>query len=178
MMARLRYWLYIASRTFPFFSLPGFRGLRNRIYAAQFAAPNLRVGDRVFVSAAHASDAAGVRFGRDVELGSGVLLDITGGIDIGDAVTISEGAKVYTHTHPVRSGDIDWRRNAAQFSSLTIEPHAWVGANAIILQSVRRIGRGAIVAAGAVVTRDVAPLQIVAGSPARRIADRDVGQGA
>lgn len=52
-----------------------------------------------------------------------------------------------------------------------IERDAWVGANAIIIAGVR-IGRGSIVAAGAVVTKDVPPYEIFGGVPARKIADR------
>jgi maltose O-acetyltransferase len=55
-----------------------------------------------------------------------------------------------------------------------IEDGAWIGHSAIILPG-RRIGRGAIVAAGAVVTRDVAPLDIVGGNPARVIGARRAG---
>jgi len=51
---------------------------------------------------------------------------------------------------------------------ITIEDDAWIGAGAIILDGVR-IGRGAVVGAGAVVTRDVAPHTVVAGVPARLV---------
>jgi acetyltransferase-like isoleucine patch superfamily enzyme len=54
---------------------------------------------------------------------------------------------------------------------VVIEDEAWVGANVTILKNVH-IGRGAIVAAGAVVTRDVGPNEIVAGVPARQISIR------
>ncbi|GGC11224.1 hypothetical protein GCM10011494_32460 [Novosphingobium endophyticum] len=47
-----------------------------------------------------------------------------------------------------------------------VEDHAWIGSGAIILPGVT-IGRGAVVAAGAVVHRDVAPLTVVGGVPAR-----------
>lgn len=52
-----------------------------------------------------------------------------------------------------------------------VEDWAWVGERALVLQG-RRIGRGAIVGAGAVVTRDVAPFTIVGGNPARVIGHR------
>ncbi|NQX88385.1 MAG: hypothetical protein HRT77_06950 [Halioglobus sp.] len=55
---------------------------------------------------------------------------------------------------------------------LCIDSDAWLGANALILPGCRYIGRGAVVAAGAVVTQDVAPYSIVAGNPARKICDR------
>jgi len=55
---------------------------------------------------------------------------------------------------------------------VVIEDHVWIGMRAIILPGVR-IGRGAVVAVGAVVTRDVEPLTVVAGVPARVIGSRD-----
>ena len=54
-----------------------------------------------------------------------------------------------------------------------IEDHVWIGTRATVLPGVR-IGRGAVVAAGAVVTRDVAPLDIVAGVPARPVGRRSL----
>ena len=57
-------------------------------------------------------------------------------------------------------------------TSFTIEDDVWVGHNAIILPSVTTIGRGAVIAAGAVVTRNVAPYEIVGGVPAKTISFR------
>ncbi|MDQ7799461.1 MAG: DapH/DapD/GlmU-related protein [Candidatus Edwardsbacteria bacterium] len=57
------------------------------------------------------------------------------------------------------------------YPQTVIEDDVWIGAQAIILPGVR-IGRGAIVAAGAVVTKDVEPYAIVGGNPARLIKRR------
>lgn len=54
-------------------------------------------------------------------------------------------------------------------TELIIEDDVWIGHNAIILPSVTHIGRGAVVAAGAVVTKNVKPYEIVASNPARHI---------
>jgi len=54
----------------------------------------------------------------------------------------------------------------------TIGDHVWIGARAIILGGVR-IGEGAVIGAGAVVTRDIAPWRIAVGNPAREIKDRN-----
>ena len=59
------------------------------------------------------------------------------------------------------------------YAKITVEDHCWIGGNATILQGVT-IGEGGIVGGGAVVTKDVAPYTIVAGSPAKKIADRRV----
>jgi acetyltransferase-like isoleucine patch superfamily enzyme len=55
---------------------------------------------------------------------------------------------------------------------LTVEDDVWVGHAAVILPECRRIGRGAIVGAGSIVTMDVAPYTVVAGNPARKLRDR------
>lgn len=55
---------------------------------------------------------------------------------------------------------------------LVIEDDVWIGHNAMILPGCKFIGRGAIIGAGAVVTRDVQPYSIVAGNPARKLKDR------
>jgi serine acetyltransferase len=54
---------------------------------------------------------------------------------------------------------------------IVIEDDVWIGSCAIVLKGTR-IGRGAIVGAGALVTKDVLPYTVVAGSPARRIGVR------
>jgi virginiamycin A acetyltransferase len=60
----------------------------------------------------------------------------------------------------------------AQHRMLIIEDDVWIGHNAMILPSCRLIGRGAVIGAGAVVTKDVEAYSVVAGNPARKLRDR------
>lgn len=77
-------------------------------------------------------------------------------------------------THPMLYdkdfGVVD--RNAVDQAPLVIEDDVWIGHNVIILPGCARIGRGAVVGAGSVVTRDVPRYAVVAGNPARRLRDR------
>lgn len=100
-------------------------------------------------------------------------------IVFGDDVVISWGVTIVDHnSHAIswtnRANDIlDWGQGKKDWSNVTIAPvtiekKAWIGFNATILKGVT-IGEGAIVAAGAVVTKDVPRYSIVGGNPAKVI---------
>ncbi|MBN8420533.1 MAG: acyltransferase [Verrucomicrobia bacterium] len=82
-------------------------------------------------------------------------------LTLGACVCINDGVKILTASHDVT--DSEWRTVA---KPIVIEDHVWIATNALILPGVT-LGRGAVVAAGAVVVNDVPPLGIVAGNPAR-----------
>jgi maltose O-acetyltransferase len=118
----------------------------------------------------------GCRFmnGRKVELGArnvvnfGCLLDGRRyAIRTGSDVSIGPEASILTLGHDPQAPDF-----ADRGGDVTIGDRAWIGYRAIVLPGVT-IGEGAVVAAGAVVTRDVAPYTIVAGNPAREIGARN-----
>lgn len=66
-------------------------------------------------------------------------------------------------------GDL-WRNIYAESAPIIIEDNVWIGERAIILKGVT-IGMGAIVATGAIVTKDVPPYSVVAGNPAKIVKD-------
>ncbi|MAS96522.1 MAG: acetyltransferase [Verrucomicrobiales bacterium] len=88
-------------------------------------------------------------------------------IDIGDNVSIGPEATILTLGHDPQSPMFEDRGG-----SVIIENRAWIAYRAIVLPGIR-IGEGAIVAAGAVVTKDVMPFSIVAGNPATKIGERN-----
>lgn len=104
---------------------------------------------------------------KNSSVGWFVLLDARGGISIGNNVTVASYCKLITGSH-----DIDNPMFTAQFLPIEIGDYAWIGTGAIILQNVK-IGEGAVVCAGAVVTKDVEPYTVVGGIPAKYIKKRN-----
>jgi len=101
-----------------------------------------------------------------------VTLDVSGGLLLGDDVTVSDGAVLFSHTHNYASAQRPWRSQGVIAAPLMIGNDVWVGARALVLGSAGVIGDGAIIAAGSVVTKRVAPYTVVAGVPARPIGKR------
>ncbi len=102
--------------------------------------------------------------GKDVFLNSGCHFQDQGVIRIGDGALIGHNVVIATINHDLdpRNG----RRN--HYAPVTIGDHVWIGSNAAILPGVT-IGDWAVIAAGAVVTRDVEPYTVVGGVPAKVI---------
>lgn len=110
--------------------------------------------------------------GKNIKIGSNVVinrnctLDGRVGIKIGNNVSISPQAYIISLEH-----DVDSVQFKPIGAPVIIEDYVWIAARAMILPGVR-IGKGAIVAAGAVVNRDVEPFSIVGGVPAKPIGMR------
>ena len=87
-----------------------------------------------------------------------------GGIRIGDGALIGHQVVIATLNH-----DLDpEQRGSMKAAPVTIDKNVWIGSHATVLAGVT-IGEGAVVAAGAVVTKDVAPRTVVGGVPAKVI---------
>ena len=115
------------------------------------------------VDASSESPTGSLSVGDRVQINRDVHLDMTGGLVIGDDVMLSESAVLYTHDHGLDP------RSEPQLRPKMIGSGVWVGMRAIILADCREIGVGAVIGAGAVVTKDVPEGAIVAGNPARII---------
>ena len=109
---------------------------------------------------------SGTRIGARSRINRNCCLDTRGPLVIGENVSISPEVAILTAEH--RADDPGF---PVETRPVTIEDHVWIGTRATILPGVR-LGRGCVVAAGAVVTRDVPPLAIVGGVPAREIGTR------
>jgi len=103
---------------------------------------------------------------KDTIVGEGAVLDGRARLIIGSHVDIASEVMIYNSQH-----DIENENFTAVDKPVVIEDYVFIGPRAIILPGVT-IGKGAIVAAGAVVTKDVPPYAIVGGVPAKIIGER------
>jgi len=111
---------------------------------------------------------AHITIGKDTIIGDHCFLDGRAPLKIGSHTDIASQALIYNSEHDIH--DPDFRPIE---EPVEIGDYVFIGARAIILPGVK-IGRGAVVAAGAVVTKDVPPKTIVGGVPARKIGTRKV----
>ncbi len=144
----------------------------------------IRLGDDVTLDGVSSLMAARVRDDPLLEVGSQVFLghqltvSVAERVTIGSHVLVSDRVMIADNDgHPL---DPDRRRAGAPVAitgvrPVTIEDDVWIGTRAVILKGVT-LGRGSVVAAGAVVTRDVPPYALVAGNPAR-VVRQDVRDG-
>lgn len=108
-----------------------------------------------------------------VKIGGLVTFDLTADVTLEDYVEISTGVHIFTHKHIWNHS----RKLRAAIQgvvpyALVICRDAFIGVNAIILGGVQRIGEGAVIGAGAVVTKPIPNFEVWAGNPARKIGER------
>jgi acetyltransferase-like isoleucine patch superfamily enzyme len=113
---------------------------------------------------------ASIRIGNEVFIGSGCEFNIRKGITIGDSSLIASGCRFVDHDHGIQSGSL-MRSQAGPESEITIGSDVWLGCHVVVLKGVW-IGDGAVVGAGAVVTKSVPEGEIWAGVPAVKIGTR------
>ena len=105
-----------------------------------------------------------ISMGKNVTVNSGCRFQDQGGIKIGNGVLIGHNVVMATINHD----ENPLKRASMTFKPIVVEDNVWIGSQSTILQGVT-IGYGSIVAAGAVVTKDVPPMTIVGGVPAKFI---------
>ena len=109
-----------------------------------------------------------VNYGRHTKIGKDVFINFDcvfldfGGITIEDGVFIAPKVSLLTEGHPLAPGD----RHSLTVGPIHLKRNAWIGANATITQGVT-VGENSVVAAGAVVTKDVPDNTVAGGIPAK-----------
>lgn len=111
-------------------------------------------------------DPTGIQIGEDSIIGDHAFLDGRDKLVIGNHVDIASSVMIYNSEHDLGSEDF-----RAIVAPVTIDDYVFIGPRAIILPGVK-IGKGSVVAAGAVVAKDVADFTIVGGVPAKMIGER------
>lgn len=130
---------------------------------------NVYIGHNTFLKAYHRNT---LKIGSDTWIGQNCFFHSAGGITIGDAVGIAPGVTILTHVHDIdRNTDEPIINQPMFYKPVVIEDGCDIGFNSVILPGVH-IGRGTMVGAGSVVTRDVEAYSIVAGNPAHVIRKR------
>lgn len=136
-----------------------------RLFIFCLAGAQVGSGSRIHVGARFFYP-ANVKIGKGTIIGDNVFLDGRDKLIIGDHVDIASGVMILNSKHDVNSEDFH-----AISAPCEIGDYVFIGPRAIILSGVR-VGKGAVIAAGAVVTKDVAEFVIVGGVPAQVIGER------
>ena len=108
-----------------------------------------------------------IDIGDDFVLNRGVVISAHSGVHLGNGVMVGEQTSIRDHDHAHGSG-APLREQGYVSAPIVVEDDVWIGRGCAVLKGVR-IGRGAVVAANAVVTRDVPAGAVVAGVPARPV---------
>jgi acetyltransferase-like isoleucine patch superfamily enzyme len=131
----------------------------------KFMVFNIGEGSSIFMGCKF-DCAKGLTIGINSVINARCRLDSRGGLLIGDNVSISEEVIILTADH-----DMDTPNFAGRNKNVIIGDYVWIGTRAMILPGVN-IGKGAVVAAGSVVTKNVNDFEVVGGIPAKFIKKR------
>jgi len=137
-----------------------------RIWCVKLAGADIS-NDVIFRKNCEVRNPKGLQIQAKVSIGNRVLLDARRGLEIGQSAVVATGVYIWTLHHDYN--DINFKSVGAP---VTIGHHSWICSRAIILPGVN-IGEYAVVASGAVVTKDVPPYAIVGGIPAKIIGHRE-----
>lgn len=138
-----------------------------RLFAYSLAGVQIGNGSRIHIGAKFFYP-PNIRIGAGSILGENIFLDGREKLVIGNHVDIASEVMIFNSEHDINSEDFH-----AICAPVVIEDYVFIGPRAIILPGVK-IGKGAVVAAGAVVTKDVSEFEIVGGVPAQAIGERKV----
>ena len=121
----------------------------------------------------YASEFSKIEIGSNVTINSNVMINARGKgrIYIGNNVLIGPNVVIRSNNHDFQSIDTPIVQQGMKFGEIVINENVWISSNCVILPNLK-IGKGAIIAAGAVVTSDVEPYTVVGGIPAKLISKR------
>ena len=118
---------------------------------------------------------AWIRIGNDSLIGEYTVIRGQGGVTIGDRVYTSPMTQIIAVNHVFNDPNLSFVEQGITAEGIVVEDDVWLGSAVVVTDGVR-IGKGAVVAAGSVVTQDVPPHTVVAGIPARIVREIDGSQ--
>jgi acetyltransferase-like isoleucine patch superfamily enzyme len=131
--------------------------LGNDVHVARFAV--LRSGER------------GITVHDNVGINARSFLDGNGGVEIGPNTLLSPGVQCISGNHVFDDPEMPVRYQGTAYGKVTVGEDCWLGTNVVVLPGVT-IGRGAVIGAGAVVTRDIPAFAVALGVPAHIVGER------
>ena len=142
-------------------------------YDVQLSRPDLiTLGDgcilRHRVWLAPIRDGAQIDIGKQTHISRDTIISSAYSIEIGDEVTIGPRVSIYDYDHCFEDRERSVMAQGEKGAPVIIGDFVWIGVNSVILSGVK-IGKGAIISAGSVVTKDVPENTIVGGIPAKNI---------
>ena len=150
----VRYWLGFFARLLPWMKIQ--RKLRKMRQAGATIGSHVGISSNIVPPASK-----NLKIGDHVSIQTD-RIDVRAPLTIGDYVILGDSASIITCSHD--TDDPEWKFKPY---GLEIEDYVWIATRAMILPSCRKIGRGAVIGAGAVVSADVPPFSVVVGNPAR-----------
>ena len=117
--------------------------------------------------------ARNIEIGNNVRIGEGTYINAHGGLFIGNNVHFGPKVFIWTSNHNYFAPEKLPYDDTMIYKNITINNNVWVGAKVILIPGVT-IGEGAVIAMGAVVTKDVPPCAVVGGNPAKILKYRDI----
>jgi len=147
---------------------PGMVGryLRCHCWGIGFVGENVTIDEACWIS-----HPEGLSIGDNVGINKGARFNAVGKIKIGENGLIGPNVVIWTQNHEFSRRDIPIVRQGHQYQEVIIGDDVWIAAGVTVLPGVE-IGKGAVICAGAVVTKDVGEFSVVAGVPAKKIRDR------
>jgi acetyltransferase-like isoleucine patch superfamily enzyme len=153
------------------FALPRY-ALLNSVKAAFLRLNGARIGARVvFYPGVWIAPGRGLTLSDDVDLALDVYIETSGGVEIGARVLVGPRTCIFSANHSVPLGRGRIFGAGRADAPVVIGDDVWLGANVIVLPGVR-IGEGAVIGAGSVVTRSIPAMTVAVGNPARVLRER------
>jgi len=139
----------------------------------------VHIGERVSIGQYSIIEATGVirdigkgfRIGNDSGLGAYSFVGAAGGVTVGNNVIMGQRVSFHSENHNFDCTNVPIRKQGVTRKGIVIEDDCWIGANVVFLDGAC-VGRGCVIAAGAVVRGEIPPYSVVGGIPAKVITNR------